>query len=473
MKLAGAIQEGLLALLAYDEKTGQLVSNLVPSNLFDPVYSEAAEGLMDYVRRYKKPPGEHTWDIFETCAARNEDQSELFTRLFESVQASGEEVNAEYVVSQAQAFMRYQRMKRGLARAVPLLQRGDVSGLEEAESVLAKTLETTLDLFNPGSNLLDFDKSLAFLRDDHQPLLTGIPELDHHGLGPCRKKLYVFMGLSGAGKSWHLVHLAKQALAQHLKVLYVTLEIGEAEVCQRLMQSLFALTKRKGQTGVRAYLKCDELGRVIDFDTGAVKRPFIGDRVPHVMKMLKYLGTRASLYVKEFPTGALTPSQLSAYLDALAARENFIPDLILVDYGDLMAADHHYSEVRHNLGSIFKSLRGIAVSRNIAMATATQSNRDGRKQTILTDFNMGEDYSKAQIADVLITYNQTPMEHLYGLARLFVAKGRNDADKFQVLITQSYATGQFCLDSARSPGSDYHLLVKSKAEADGDLQDGC
>ena len=60
---------------------------------------------------------------------------------------------------------------------------------------------------------------------------------------------------------------------------------------------------------------------------------------------------------------------------------------------------------------------------------------------------VAEDWSKIATADNVLTYSQTKYERPLGLARLFVSNGRNDEDKFEILILQSYAIGQFCLDS--------------------------
>jgi replicative DNA helicase len=137
---------------------------------------------------------------------------------------------------------------------------------------------------------------------------------------------------------------------------------------------------------------------------------------------------------------------LRAYLDGLERFHKIIPDVIILDYPDLMDIDGN--QLRVDTGKIYKDLRGIAVSKNLAMVVASQGNRTSASAKMVTDSMVAEDYSKIATADNVLTYSQTPQEHKLGLARLFVSNGRNDEDKFVVLISQSYTTGQFCLDSA-------------------------
>jgi len=167
---------------------------------------------------------------------------------------------------------------------------------------------------------------------------------------------------------------------------------------------------------------------------------------------------KPQLIIKEFPTGSLSIQKLRAYLDNLEGYYNFIPDIILLDYLDLMDID--VDKLRIDLGRTAVELRGIAIERNLAMVTVAQSNRAGEDKAWLTRKNLGEDYSKVKTADVLITYNQLKHEKANGLARLFIDKGRNNKDGDAVLISQNYSLGQFCLDSGRIVLEDYGDLIE-------------
>lgn len=448
MQLTQATQESLVALLCLDPEGAPLVESLVPLRFYDPIFHEFAEEAVRYRREFKRVPGEHTLDLLHSLTRKDKKREALYKALFDSIQETFKGLNREYVLKQATLFIRYQAVKKGVAKALEALEKPGEASVLEAEAALASAAKVTSEGFDPGTFLLDAKRSLGFLNQDHTAFHTGIKELDEAGLGAARKRLHVFVGLAGAGKSWWLVHLAKFAMMQRLKVLYVTLELDELEVSQRLIQSLFSVGKREAEH-YRTLLEIKkgviEGHKILEI----LKRPNLQNPkiADFLRKKLSDVPHKNPILVKQFPTGSLSPRELVAYLDALESYSKFVPDLILVDYADLMSPDEKFHEYRHAIGDIYKKLRGIAVERNIAIATASQSNRQGYKAKLITAENTAEDFSKIATADIVLTYNQTPMENELKLARLYVAKARTDADKYQVLISQAYSIGNFCIES--------------------------
>jgi hypothetical protein len=153
-----------------------------------------------------------------------------------------------------------------------------------------------------------------------------------------------------------------------------------------------------------------------------------------------------NLVVKYFPSGSLTIAALEGYLDYLEIEENFRPTVLIVDYPDLM--DQDAKNIRITIGRTFVDLRGIAGKRNMKLITPTQSGRAtiGGKRT--RSSNATEDISKVFTADYTMTYSQTDEEKELNIARLLLEHARLVGDGSEVLITQSYATGQFALQSA-------------------------
>jgi replicative DNA helicase len=443
-KLSQTIQEALLALLCFNKETASVVAEIMPADLFDPVHREIATRAVDYLEAYGEPPGEHTLDIFEDVK-EDSDRAGLYERLYGSLLETNGTINPEYVLDQATKFAKRQKMKRSMATALRALQRDTPEGLLEAESLLAKSLESTATLFDSGTDIFgNPQKVMRFLDQRWESFPTDIPQLDLAGLGPARKRLSLFVGPAKAGKSWWLVHLAKAAQRRGLNVLYVTLELSEAEVSGRMMQSMFAMAKRKVDVG---YFKFKN-GTKEWTNLGIVKEHFQREDIRRLLdKKIKRHGDESRLIVREFPTGRLTVKELSAYLDVLEAREGFVPDLVLVDHLSLMTLPNQ-QEHRHALGALGVGLRGLAVERSLAVATAAQANRAASGQKRRDATAIAEDYSLIGTADTTIVYNQTDDERKYGLARLYVAAGRTDEDKFEILISQAYAIGQFCLDSS-------------------------
>lgn len=455
MRLTGAIQEALIAILCYDDSPGgaRFVRAMIPWEMYDPYYRDLARAAQEYLDSYDQPSQEHTLDLVESLKAQDETRADIFDRLFRSIQEVRHDLNREYVLGHLSRFCRFQRLRSGLSKAVAALESDEVDAAEQA---VRQSLSVTDRLFDPGVRLDDVSKVLTFLDSGEECFPTGIPELDRCGLGPGRKRLHTLVALPGYGKTWWLIHLGVQALLSRLKVVHVSLEVSEQVLCHRYMQSFFAVSKRKAEVR-RQKFKRDDLGRFIEMKELVVKdRPYLfaagadDRRVLKVRRMLEgrireVLGRRPPFWVKEFPTDELTVAELDAYLDRLEATTGFVPDLVLVDYADLFKTDA--DNYRQSVGQIYKSLRGLAVRRNLAVATASQANRTADGVRLITKKHIAEDWSKVATSDVVLTYNKTAAEHKLGLARLWVEKGREDFDKFGVVVSQAYSIGQFCLDS--------------------------
>lgn len=466
MNLTSGVQEALLTLSCFDDDTrgGAIVFGLIKASQFDPYYKDIAQACEEYRAKYKKAPKDHTFDIVESLKAKREDDAEVFDKIYESMIATKDELNRDFIISKAQTFQRNQRLKLGLARAVTLLQNGTEDSVNEAESVLAASLKNSNDLFRIGLDWTDTRESLAFFDDEDPALLTGIPQLDRYNLGPSKGTIHLFMALPNRGKTWYLINLAKQSLMIGKTVLHLTLEMSETKIAQRYIQSMLGVSKRDDPVSV-ARFRTDSDGKFLDFDIEDFK-PKLSFNHPNarskLTKALKKRRGRGKLIIRQFPSGQLTVKELANYLDCLESRA-IKPDLILVDYADLMSVSS--GNLRVDLGRLYVELRGVAVERNVAIATATQANRSAESAKLLTREHLAEDFSKVATVDTMITYSQTQAESDLGLARLYVDKARDDVNQFTTLISQSYETGQFCLDSAGMV-SKYWREVEN--ETDGD-----
>lgn len=461
MPLTGAIQEGLLAVLCFDQEKGPIVKSTIDPNYFDIYYRPIVRRAHEYWEQYQVPPNEHLIDIIEELSHEQPKNADVLHRIYDSLMQTRESLNPDYLLDRATTFVRQQRLKDGIMRAVEFVQEGN---LDEAEGVLNQSMIGVHALFDPGVKLTDVDRSLAFLTEQVDAFPTGILALDRRGLGPTRKELHLFMAPPKRGKTWWLVHLGKHALMHHKRVVHITLEMSESKTCQRYIQTLFSVSKRK-EDHIRIAFEEDDTGRLTGFKQVKVpKRPAFTDRKIRqvILDRLDRAMSPFSLVVKQFPTGGLTMGALAAYLDTLEAAQRFIPDLLLLDYVDLMDIDP--ATYRLSLGALYKELRGLAVKRNIAIATASQVNRAGAKARLVTDIHAGEDYSKVATSDTVITYNQTDDERALGLARLFVAAGRSDEDRFLILISQRYALGQFCMASTRMASKYWDMVAEADEE---------
>lgn len=448
MKLSQSLQENVLTLLCFSQKAVPILANSVEVNLFESsIYREIASQALGYYAEFKKPISDHLPDVFEyLIEGKDKKKGELYAEVISNLHGFKDDINEEYVLKSLGKFARTQNLKKGIKRASELLlQKDDV---DAAELALEEYRKVDLSLFDAGTFLKDPSKSLSFLTTVDNSFPMGIEHLDTLGICPAPKELMTLLALPNRGKSWFLTHIGKYAMLQRKKVLHITLEMSEDKCSGRYMQSLFGISKRRAvKDSVR--FETDDLGKLLDISFDDPQEGITlsdGDILKSLTGKLSKI-RNPNLIIKEFPTGQLTINHLKAYLEGLASHYNFRPDIILLDYADLMAIDT--KNLRVDTGRVYKELRGIAVEYNLAMVTASQANRVAEKTKWLTGQHIAEDYSKVAISDNLLTFNQTPLEYQLNMARLLVEKSRNDRKGDRILISQAYELGQFCLDSVK------------------------
>jgi len=451
------LQENILALLCFDKESIPLISNSIDINIIESnIYREIAKQAISYYQTYKAPISAHLPDVFaDILNGKDKSKANLYSQVILNLNSLSKDINKEYVISNLEKFVRQQSLKLSITKAVDLVEQGKI---DEAELELSKSSKNRLSLFNPGSFIHDYKESLRFLNKEEACYSCGIKELDVLGIGPAMKELFLMVALPGYGKTWFLIHMGKYGLLQKKKVLHITLEMSEEKVCMRYFQSLFSVSKNDSYQK-SPELKVDELGRISNIN-------YVQLNKIHTLKdtdIKQFLKSKITslktpkLIVKEFPTSQLTIEHLRVYLENLESQYKFIPDILIIDYADLMRIDS--TNVRLDTGRVLKELRGLAVENNFAIVTVSQANRVGEDAKLITRKHLAEDYSKVAIADNLITFNQSQEEYKRGLARLYVDKGRNDRRGDIILIAQNLSLGQFCLSSARM-SSNYNELLK-------------
>jgi replicative DNA helicase len=466
-----AVQENLVTLLCYDDARAITIRNIVEPELWGGPYREIARRVYEFIDRYQKAPKDHIADLMADKLENKKNPREvnLYEDILLSIREQYDGINAEYVMAQMESHVKRQTFRATAVELAKLLQQDTDESLERAEALISKGVKTTASVFDAGLRLSDGARVLDFLDQQTSCFPTGIPELDKRGFGPTRKELWLYIAPAKRGKTWALIQLAKMAIIHRLRVVHITLEMSQARSAQRYMQALFAVSKRKEKHKVTKFNR-DSLGRLADFDETEVA-PKLYFEDPKIYEKLtakiNKFGSRLldNIFIKEFATGTLTIRQLMAYLDGLESNERFMPDLLIVDYPDLMRIDK--KNYRLEIDEIYKELRGIGVSRNMAVAVVSQGNRSSEKAKYVGSDHVAEAWSKVAHADCIITHNQTNAEKQMGLARLHVAGGRNDEDKFTLCISQNYAMGTYVVDSVLMAGANYWAQLPATSR-DGD-----
>lgn len=186
-----------------------------------------------------------------------------------------------------------------------------------------------------------------------------------------------------------------------------------------------------------------QIPHVIEGHTIRVKSVFTEKKlIAEKLKFLKTLGGR--IIIKGLPKGGLTLSKLKEDLELLEVTQGFIPDVIAIDYADLMTPETSYTQYRHDLAAIYRGLREIALEKNALMITASQSNRASIGINLVSLKHFAE-YSKTNIADIVLSLCQTESEEQQSIIRIFCCKNRSGVKGFQIENYYSFTIGQFSL----------------------------
>ncbi|MCL2874801.1 MAG: DNA helicase [Betaproteobacteria bacterium] len=339
--------------------------------------------------------------------------------------------NARFVEDKVVAFARHQALGEALVKCVDLREKGQ---FEKAETVVKAAIEIGA---NDDGDAYDYAERIKERTENRlerasgirppQGITTGVPKMDeilyHRGWG--RRELTTIMGGAKMGKSTALVGFAKSAWLARKNVLFVTLEVGANIVADRLDASIAEVMMK--ELDKRPHEVAEKIQEIFDRKVG-------------------------KFVMHEYPSGTLTPNMLRTLLDRYkspgrnddgSVRPPIDFDLVVVDYADIMAPNHRYNDPIENSKSIYVDLRAIAFDYNVAMLTATQTNRTGYTATVAKAEHVAEDFNKVRTVDLMISINRTDEEAMRDEARLYFAASRNQESGFTIVVRQNLAMMQF------------------------------
>lgn len=234
---------------------------------------------------------------------------------------------------------------------------------------------------------------------------TGIPHLDHAMGGGLKKgNLGVVLAPPKKGKSTTLINFGFGATmaAEGWKVAHYSMEMDKEDVQERYDDRLMGklvkkLKKRKPHEYVAALQE-------------RLAEDVVGD-----------------LFTQRYHTRTATVGTLRSHLSLLSA-EGFLPDVVIVDYADIMKPSRRIGEMRHEQAGIYEDLRQLAGEFDIAIWTASQTSKYALDKDVITIADFAEAFEKAAIADAVWAFCQTDAEKIDGKCRLFGAALRKSED---------------------------------------------
>ncbi|WP_411512081.1 hypothetical protein QM042_02680 [Escherichia coli] len=153
-------------------------------------------------------------------------------------------------------------------------------------------------------------------------------------------------------------------------------------------------------------------------------------------------GGEVSLWIVERPSGSMSPADLDRMLGSMKAN-GMVPDMVVVDYADLMRASYDLRDDRANIRSIYTDLRALYDKHNVAGITASQTNGAGGASEVATMMHVMDTILVVRIADHVSTINKTEEEEAKGEARLYFAGSRNQKGGVSVQFKWSFDKVRF------------------------------
>lgn len=378
---------------------------------------------LDYAAKYRKAPDRATLKtLIRDARDKKIIRSDFEPTLKEDVAAllTLDISDREFVIEKVAEFAKHRALENAILKSAASLGKGDYGKIDklirEAMDVGVTEEEGEYDFYERITARTERRKDLASGVSVADGITTGYADLDkhlyHRGWG--RKELAILMAPAKGGKSMALADFAKNASLAGKNVLICTLEVSAEIYASRMDASL----------------------------TDVMMKELIARPEDVEAKIAALRKTSGRLVIREYPTGTLKASKLRRLLDWYRGK-GVIFDMVVVDYGDIMAPEHRVDNVQENSRTIFVDLRAISQEFDVAMLTATQTNRDGAKATTSTAIHVAEDFNKIRIADVVISINAAEDEKARGEARLFFAAHRNGRDGFTLRIKQDRSRMKF------------------------------
>lgn len=246
-----------------------------------------------------------------------------------------------------------------------------------------------------------------------EAISVGKPSLDRiMGGGVGVKELTVVGAPPNTGKTTVMCDFAAGFLQQLEPVIYITAEQSSLLIMQKIIANIV---------------------RTIPTKWHEMNNPAV------IWQWIQYFhAAAAKLFIMQVPSGRATVQDIEGYVLAMQSRIERKIKCVVVDYADLLRPQVHQQERRHQLQEIYTDLRALAVDMNLAVVTATQTNRESVSQERINLDKLAEDFGKAGIADIIMMLCQTELEQANNRGRIFFAKNRNQRKFIEVGFNMFY-----------------------------------
>tara|TARA_B100000085_G_C18548239_1_gene514784 strand:+ start:150 stop:1520 length:1371 start_codon:yes stop_codon:yes gene_type:complete len=352
-----------------------------------------------------------------------ESRTDLTEPIYNSIQEfltkKVEPINkTEWLVNKTEAWCQERAIVNAVYQAVNVIGGDDKkTPMTALPELLHDAIATSFDKSVGHDYTDEADERWDYYNKKENKIETGLEHLDYILRGGIPEKtLGVIMAGTGVGKSLFMCSISSSLLERGRNVLYITMEMAEEKIAQRIDQNLLDMTQEElDSIGKESFLK--------RFQNLRTK-------------------TQGKLIVKEYPTGMATAAHFRSLLKELDMKKNFVPELICIDYLNICNSlsvsknANSYEKIK----AIAEELRALAMEFNIPVLTATQTNRQGMNDADVGMTDVSESFGLPMTADYFFAMTTNDQLRDDNLIRFSQLKNRygDPADRRNWLLGVDY-----------------------------------
>lgn len=403
MFLMDSVEFLILRNLLHNEEYIRKVIPFIKADYFEDITQKIVfEEISSFVEQYNKPATKEILSIeAEKRSDINDSSFKDVTNLISSLENEPSEF--EWLIATTEKWCRDRAIYLALMESIQLADgKDDTKGRDAIPTILSDALAVSFDSHVGHDYLIDYEERYESYhrKEDKIPFdLEFFDKITKGGIP--NKTLNIALAGTGVGKSLFMCHFASSVLLQGKNVLYITLEMAEEKIAERIDANLLNVN----------------IQDIVD-----LPKVMFGDKVTSITKK-----TQGSLIIKEYPTASAHSGHFKALLNELALKKSFRPDIIFIDYLNICASSRYRTNNNVNSYSYIKAiaeeLRGLAVEANLPIVSATQTTRSGFASSDVDLTDTSESFGLPATADLMFALIST--EELEDLNQIMVKQLKN------------------------------------------------
>ena len=358
--------------------------------------------IIDFIAKYNKCP---TQEIIDIEIQNREDLTETEYKEVREINQTLDrvETNTEWLVDATEKWCRDRAIYLALMSSIKIADgQEDNKGRDAIPHILSDALAVSFDNHVGHDYLEDYEARYESYHKKEEKIPFDLEFFDKITKGGVpNKTLNIALAGTGVGKSLFMCHFASSVLLQGKNVLYITLEMAEEKIAERIDANLLDVNIK---------------------DLTDLPRVIFENKVNKISQK-----TQGQLIIKEYPTAAAHAGHFKTLLNELTLKKSFKPDIIFIDYLNICASSRYSKLGNVNSYSYIKAiaedLRGLAVEYNVPIVSATQTTRSGFGSSDIDLTDTSESFGLPATADMMFALIST--DELEGLGQIMVKQLKN------------------------------------------------